>query len=82
MEFLINIIYFLFALGLIVLVHELGHLVVAKRNGVFCHEFSIGMGPKIYNFGEDKSGTKYSIRAIPLGGVFKMLGRVMCKSRV
>lgn len=71
---MISLIYFLFALGVIVLVHELGHLLVAKKYGVFCHEFSIGMGPKIKHLGTDKSGTIYSIRAIPLGGYVMMAG--------
>lgn len=69
-----GLLYFIVALGMIVLVHELGHLIVAKYNNVYCHEFSIGMGPKIYNFYNDKSGTKYNIRAIPLGGYVMMAG--------
>ncbi len=71
---MINLIYFLFALGIIVLVHELGHLIVAKRNGVYCHEFSIGMGPKIKQITKDKTGTTYNIRLIPLGGYVMMAG--------
>lgn len=71
---IIGIIYFLLALGVIVLVHEAGHLIVAKRNGIFCHEFSIGMGPKLKTFGTDKSGTVYNLRAIPLGGYVILAG--------
>ncbi len=71
---MLGIIYFLFALGIIVLVHELGHLIVAKRNGVYCHEFSIGMGPKVKTIKTDKAGTVYNIRAIPLGGYVMMAG--------
>ncbi len=71
---MIGIIYFIFALGIIVLVHELGHLIVAKRNGVYCHEFSIGMGPKIKTIKTDADGTVYNIRAIPLGGYVMMAG--------
>ncbi len=69
-----GIIYFIIALGIIVLVHELGHLIVAKRNGVYCHEFSIGMGPKIKTIKTDSDGTIYNIRAIPLGGYVMMAG--------
>ncbi len=69
-----SLIYFILALGIIVLVHELGHLIVAKRNGVYCHEFSIGMGPKIKTIKTDASGTVYNIRAIPLGGYVMMAG--------
>ncbi len=71
---MIGLIYFLLALGIIVLVHELGHLVVAKRNGVYCHEFSIGMGPKVKTIKTDKTGTVYNLRLIPLGGYVMMAG--------
>ncbi len=72
--FIFNILYFIIALGVIVLVHELGHLIVAKSNGVYCHEFSIGMGPLLVNLGKDKTGTKYSIRMIPIGGYVMLAG--------
>ncbi len=71
---IIGFIGFILILGLIVLVHEMGHLIVAKRNGVFCHEFSIGMGPKITTITKDKSGTIYNLRCIPLGGYVQMAG--------
>lgn len=71
---MVGLIYFIVALGVIVLVHELGHLVVAKRNGVYCHEFSIGMGPRLIKLGVDKTGTEYSIRAIPIGGYVMLAG--------
>lgn len=71
---IVGIIFFIFVLGIIVLVHELGHLIVAKRNGVYCHEFSIGMGPKIMKLYTDKTGTVYNIRALPLGGYVHMAG--------
>lgn len=74
LNLLISLIYFLIALGVIVLVHELGHLYFAKKYDVYCHEFSIGMGPKIYHIGQDRAGTIYSIRAIPLGGYVMMAG--------
>ena len=77
---MIGLIYFIVALGIIILVHELGHLIVAKRNDVYCHEFSIGMGPRIKKLGTDKSGTEYSIRAIPLGGYVMMAGEEDGKS--
>ncbi len=69
-----SLIYFLIALGIIVLVHEFGHLIVAKRNGVHCHEFSIGMGPKILHFHTDSTGCKYNIRLFPLGGFVMLAG--------
>ena len=67
-----NILYFVFVLGVIVLIHELGHLITAKFFNVYCKEFAVGMGPKIVSkkFGE----TEYSIRAFPLGGFVSMAG--------
>ena len=45
MSNIVNIIYFILILSVIIIVHELGHLIAAKRFGVYCKEFSIGMGP-------------------------------------
>lgn len=58
--------------GSIIFVHELGHLIFAKKYGVYCYEFSLGMGPKLFSkkYGE----TVYSIRAIPIGGFVSMAG--------
>ncbi len=69
-----GLIYFIIALSVIVLVHEIGHLLMAKRYGVHCFEFSIGMGPKLVHLYTDKSGTKYNIRWIPIGGYVQMAG--------
>jgi len=63
---------FLLLLGPLVVIHELGHFLVAKLFGVRCDRFSIGFGPRLlgYRFGE----TEYVICALPLGGYVKMLG--------
>lgn len=74
MSEILSLIYFIFALGIIVLVHEFGHLIVAKRNNVYCHEFSIGMGPMIKELMTDKTGCKYVIRMLPLGGYVMLAG--------
>lgn len=71
---ILGIIYFIITLGIIVVVHEGGHLIVAKRNNTYCHEFSIGMGPKLLHFYTDKSGTEYNLRLIPLGGFVRIAG--------
>ena len=55
-----------------IFLHELGHFVTAKRFNVLVHEFSIGMGPKLFSFG--KGETKYSLRLLPLGGYVKLEG--------
>ncbi|WP_088033776.1 RIP metalloprotease RseP [Evansella clarkii] len=58
--------------GLLVFVHEWGHLVFAKRAGILCREFAIGFGPKIFSFKKDE--TVYTIRLLPLGGFVRMAG--------
>lgn len=72
MSFILNMLWFVLGFGLLVFVHELGHLIMAKRAGIYCHEFAIGMGPKIYTF--QGKETKYSLRAIPFGGYVAMAG--------
>lgn len=64
----------LFVLMLLVLVipHELGHMIVAKLLGVQVNEFSVGMGPLIFQ--KQKGETMYSIRLLPLGGYCQMEG--------
>lgn len=63
---------FIVVFALLVFFHELGHFSVAKWNGILVHEFSIGMGPKI--FSKQKGETLYSLRAFPIGGYVKMEG--------
>ncbi|TWI55194.1 RIP metalloprotease RseP [Halalkalibacter nanhaiisediminis] len=58
--------------GLLVFIHEWGHLYFAKRAGILCREFAIGFGPKIYSFKKDE--TVYTIRLLPLGGFVRMAG--------
>ncbi|MDP4109997.1 MAG: RIP metalloprotease RseP [Bacillota bacterium] len=52
--------------GLIIIVHEAGHLITAKMSGVYVHEFTIGFGPPLFKY--RKGETLYAIRLIPLGG--------------
>lgn len=63
---------FILILGLIITVHEYGHFIVARKNGIVVEEFAVGMGPLIY--GKKKGDTLYSIRLLPIGGYCKMLG--------
>jgi regulator of sigma E protease len=69
---LTTILAFIFVLGVIVFVHELGHFVVARRNGIRVLTFSLGFGPKLLRV--TRGGTEYCISAIPLGGYVKMAG--------
>ncbi|MCJ1993212.1 RIP metalloprotease RseP [Lactococcus piscium] len=68
-----SIITFIIIFGIIVCVHEYGHLYFAKKSGILVREFSIGMGPKIYAH-QAKDGTVYTIRILPLGGYVRMAG--------
>lgn len=72
MQLVIGLIAFFFMLSVIVIIHELGHFMVARHFGVFCKEFSIGMGPLLY--ARQGKETQFSIRAIPFGGYVMMAG--------
>src|ERR1700722_312511 len=67
------IIPFLFTLTVIVFFHELGHFLVARLCGIRVLVFSIGFGPELVGF-NDRSGTRWKIAAIPLGGYVKFFG--------
>ena len=74
MMVVLGIIVFILILGIIVLIHEGGHFFFARRAGILCYEFSIGMGPKIFGKKDKKGETEYSIRAIPIGGFVQLAG--------
>ncbi len=63
---------FLFVLGVLIFVHELGHFLAARRHGVRVLTFSLGFGPKILKV--TRGDTEYCVSAIPLGGYVKMAG--------
>jgi regulator of sigma E protease len=63
---------FLFVLGVLIFVHELGHFVMARRVGVRVLKFSLGFGPRLVGF--KRGDTEYVISAVPLGGYVKMAG--------
>lgn len=67
-----TILAFLFVLGVLIFVHELGHFLVARRHGVRVLTFSLGFGPKILKV--TRGDTEYCVSAIPLGGYVKMAG--------
>ncbi len=68
-----NIIVFVLSLGILVLLHELGHFIFARLFGVKVNRFSIGFGPVLGVIGRDKT-TEYVISAIPLGGYVDLSG--------
>jgi Predicted membrane-associated Zn-dependent proteases 1 len=69
-----TILYFILVLGVTVFIHELGHFIFAKRAGIYCYEFSLGMGPKIFSKKRKNDETVYSIRLFPIGGFVQMAG--------
>jgi regulator of sigma E protease len=77
MEFLAGfwnyVVVFLLILTVVVFIHEFGHYFVARLNGVKVDVFSIGFGPEIFGW-NDRSGTRWRISLLPLGGYVKMFG--------
>jgi regulator of sigma E protease len=67
-----NLLPFLFVIGVLVFVHELGHFLLARWHGVRVVTFSLGFGPKLLKW--RRGDTEYAISAIPLGGYVKMAG--------
>lgn len=67
-----SIIIFIVILSILVFVHELGHFLFAKWNGIRVDEFAIGFPPRVFSF--KKGETKYSINLLPLGGYVKIFG--------
>ena len=61
-----KIIIALLVFSVIVLFHELGHFLLAKRNNIAVTEFSLGMGPRLLS--AEKGGTRYSLKLFPIGG--------------
>jgi len=62
----------LIILAVLILVHEWGHFIVARRIGIPVHEFSLGFGRKLYS--TRRNGVEYSLRLIPMGGFVRMAG--------
>ncbi|MBI4973769.1 site-2 protease family protein [Candidatus Roizmanbacteria bacterium] len=67
-----SFILFFLILGLLVLIHEFGHFIVAKKSGVRVEEFGFGFPPRLW--GKKVGDTIYSVNAIPLGGFVKLYG--------
>lgn len=76
---MISLLAFVFVFGVLIFVHEFGHFIVAKKNGVRVEKFSFGFGKKL--FSKTIGKTEYLICAIPLGGYIKMAGDEWQKER-
>lgn len=73
MSFILYALITALVIGFLTFIHEFGHFFFARLFGVPVLEFAIGMGPKIYSW-EGKHGTKYALRAFPIGGFVQMEG--------
>ena len=69
---IISIIAVLFTFGLVIFLHELGHFIVCRLSGIKVEAFSFGFGPELW--GRTSGPTRYSVRAVPLGGYVKPAG--------
>src|SRR3989304_6211169 len=67
-----TILLFIIVLSIMVLIHELGHFIAARRVGIKVEEFGFGFPPKIFSF--QRGETLYSINLFPLGGFVKLYG--------
>ncbi len=61
-----TIILFLIVFGVVVVSHEFGHFIIARRNGIRVVEFAVGMGPNLFSY--EKNGVRYSLKLLPIGG--------------
>ncbi|MGH8369704.1 MAG: RIP metalloprotease RseP, partial [Gammaproteobacteria bacterium] len=73
MNFIISVIAFIVAIGVLVTVHEFGHFIVARSLGIRVLRFSIGFGKPLFTWTRRGDPTEYVIAALPLGGYVKML---------
>lgn len=69
---MITLLIFILILGILVLVHEFGHFIIAKKSGLTVEEFGFGFPPRIFSWKVNE--TLYSINLLPLGGFVKILG--------
>ncbi|MCC6759071.1 MAG: site-2 protease family protein, partial [Candidatus Omnitrophica bacterium] len=64
-----SLLIFIVVLGILIIVHEWGHYIAARKQGIEVEQFSVGFGPKLFSWKAD--GTEFMVCAIPLGGFVK-----------
>jgi len=74
LHWILTVILFIISLAVLIVLHELGHLSMAKLFNVYCQEFSIGFGPALLKRRKEGKETYFAIRAVPLGGYVSMYG--------
>ena len=76
---IVYILLFIVCLSTLIMVHEAGHLATAKIFKVYCFEYAIGFGPRLFSFKRKGGETRFSLRAIPFGGFVSMYGEADAK---
>jgi regulator of sigma E protease len=69
-----KVLVYLVMLSILVVLHEYGHFIVARRNGVRVNDFALGMGPRLFRWTSPRSGTNYDVNLFPVGGYCAMKG--------
>jgi regulator of sigma E protease len=69
-----KVLIFLVVLSILVVLHEYGHFLLARRNGVRVNDFAVGMGPTLLKWTSPRSGTNYRVNLLPIGGYCAMKG--------
>jgi regulator of sigma E protease len=69
-----RIVVFLVMLSILVVLHELGHFILARLNGVRVNDFAVGFGPTLLKWTSPRSGTNYRLNVFPVGGYCSMYG--------
>lgn len=74
MSYLLSTLVFLLIFSLLIIIHELGHFLAARKTGVKVEEFGMGLPPRAKSLGKDQHGTIFSLNWIPFGGFVRMFG--------
>src|SRR5512140_3474284 len=74
MAYVIGVLVFVVGVGVSVALHEIGHLVPAKKFGVRVTQYMVGFGPTVWS--RRRGETEFGLKAIPLGGYIRMIGMV------
>ena len=82
MSTFLGILIAVFAFGVMIFLHESGHYIAARLCKVKVLEFAVGMGPKIVSRTSKKTGIKYSLRALPIGGYTAIIEKMLAKSDI
>ncbi|MGL5831569.1 MAG: site-2 protease family protein [Candidatus Altimarinota bacterium] len=74
LSFILSFIVFVLLFSALILIHELGHFLAARKSGIKVEEFGLGMPPKVWGFKPKNSNTEYTLNAIPFGGFVRLYG--------